>query len=72
MHSTASYSALYDIRLFIFLCICLEYNEWKAFYSKDLKDAKSLLPAVQWLLYQPTYSCTPPPVVILLLSFIQV
>lgn len=50
----------------------IEYNEWKAFYSKDLKDAKSLLPAVQWLLYQPTYSCHPPPVVILLFSVIQI
>jgi len=50
----------------------IEYSEWTRFYHKHLKDAKSLMPVVQWLIYQPTYSCRPPPLVLVFLSVLQV
>ena len=36
------------------------------------QDANSLMPVVQWLIYQPTYSCRPPPLVLVFLSVLQV
>lgn len=49
-----------------------DYDEWVSYYRKNLKDARTMFPAFQVMLYQPQYSCRPPPIVILFLSLIQV
>jgi len=50
----------------------IDYDEWVSYYRKNLKDARTMFPAFQVMLYQPQYSCRPPPIVILFLSLIQV
>jgi hypothetical protein len=59
------------IRIFSFN-VTLDYEEWTTYYKKHVRDARNLFPAFQVLLYQPQYSCSPPPVVIVFLSCLQV
>ena len=50
----------------------IEKEEWDEFYQKNFKDSKRLTPIFQYLLYQPIYSCSPPAIVIIIMSIIQI
>ena len=56
----------------LFSDILADYTEWSTYYKNHVRDARTMFPAFQVILYQPQYSCNPPPVVILFLSFLQV
>jgi len=50
----------------------IDRSELLNFYNTNFKDSRNLMPALQFFLYQPTYTCLPPPLFILIMTIIQI